>query len=158
LGLSEADLLYYAAKLGSDCAFFIINKPCLGTGRGEKLEPFDLDLSAYRIVIVYPGIHINTGRAFLNIRPSVSDTPIRDILKKPVSRWKDELFNDFESRVFNDYREVVEIKDQLYIAGAEFASMSGSGSTVYGIFKRDHKISLNFPEHYFVKELTGQLQ
>ena len=158
LGLSEAELLDYAARLGSDCPFFIINKPCYGTGRGEKLEPFELDLSAYTIVVVNPGIHINTGRAFLHVRPSDPDIPLRDILNKPVSRWKDELVNDFESWVFSEHREVVEVKDQLYVAGAVFASMSGSGSTVYGIFEKNARPELKFPGSYFVKILPGQLQ
>ena len=155
LGLSTDDLLAYALKLGSDCPFFIINKPCYATGRGEKLIPIPLDLSAYKIIIVNPGIHINTGRAFLHTKPSSSGTFIREILQKPVERWKDELVNDFEPWVFSEYREVVEIKDGLYISGAIFASMSGSGSTVYGLFPKEKELKLNYPPGYFVRELIG---
>ena len=158
LGLTTEALKSYALRLGSDCPFFLINKPCYATGRGEVLEPIDLDLSDYNVVIVNPGIHINTGRAFLNSKPSAPDRAIKDILRKPVERWKDELYNDFETWVFNEYREVVDLKDKLYTAGASFASMSGSGSTVFGLFPKAVKISLNFPEHYFVKQLPGQFQ
>jgi len=155
LGLNREELLGYSLKLGSDCPFFIINKPCHATGRGEQLVPIDLDLSAYKIIVVNPGIHINTGRAFLHSKPSQAGIPIGDILKKPVKRWKDELVNDFENWVFSEYREVVEIKDSLYIAGAHFASMSGSGSTVYALFPKESAIQLNFPPNYFVRELAG---
>jgi 4-diphosphocytidyl-2-C-methyl-D-erythritol kinase len=153
LGLSDEQLTHYALKLGSDCPFFIINKPCYATGRGEVLEPIELDLSAYKIVVVNPGIHINTGRAFLNIRPAVPEKSIKEIIARPIERWKDELVNDFEKTVFPDHREIVEIKDQLYVMGAVFASMSGSGSTVYGIFPKELYLKFSFPEHYFIKEL-----
>lgn len=153
LGLSTEQLTHYALKLGSDCPFFIINKPCYATGRGEILEPIELDLSAYKIVVVNPGIHINTGRAFLHIKPAVPGISIKEIITRPIERWKDELFNDFEKWVFSEYREIIDIKDQLYIMGAVFASMSGSGSTVYGIFPKDLCLKLPFPEHYFMKEL-----
>ncbi len=160
LHLSEQQLLNYALHLGSDCPFFIINKPCYATGRGELLEPMSLDLSNYRLLLVNPGIHINTGRAFLNIRPTVPEISVRDIIAKPVERWKDELFNDFEKWVFSEHRAIVDIKDKLYVAGAVFAAMSGSGSSVYGLFRNDQPIpSLSFPDHYFVKELAlGQRQ
>ena len=157
LGLSEQQLLQYALKLGSDCPFFIINKPCVARGRGEVLVPIDLDLSAYSILLVNPGLHINTGRAFLNIKPGQTEHSIVEIIKKPIERWKDELVNDFETSVFREHKEIVEIKDRLYVAGAIYASMSGSGSTVYGIFAKSKVPKLPFPDHYFVKELPGQL-
>jgi 4-diphosphocytidyl-2-C-methyl-D-erythritol kinase len=156
LGLSQEKLMAYALKLGSDCPFFLINEPCYATGRGEILEKISLDLSNYKFLIVNPGIHINTGRAFLHCKPSSPDRSIKDILRSPVERWKDELFNDFESWVFGQHREVVEIKDQLYVHGAIYAAMSGSGSTVYGIFPAQKVIRLSFPDHYFVKELPGK--
>jgi 4-diphosphocytidyl-2-C-methyl-D-erythritol kinase len=154
LGLSTEKLIRYGLKLGSDCPFFIINKPCFATGRGEFLEPIDLDLSAYKIIVVNPGIHINTGRAFLNIKPAATDNSIKDIIQRPIERWKDELVNDFEKWVFSEYKEIVDIKDRLYIGGAVFASMSGSGSTVYGIFPKDATPDLTFPGNYFVKALS----
>ncbi|HEX5654239.1 MAG TPA: 4-(cytidine 5'-diphospho)-2-C-methyl-D-erythritol kinase [Chitinophagaceae bacterium] len=158
LGLSVEELQHYALKLGSDCPFFIVNKPCYASGRGEILEPVELDLSAYNLVIVNPGISINTGRAFLHIRPAIPEISIKEIIKQPLERWKDELVNDFESWVFKSYPSIVEIKDQLYVAGALYASMSGSGSTVFGIFARDHIPELNFPPDYFVRTLAGQFK
>lgn len=158
LGLSVEELQHYALKLGSDCPFFIVNKPCYASGRGEILEPVELDLSAYNLVIVNPGISINTGRAFLHIRPAIPEISIKEIIKQPLERWKDELVNDFESWVFKSYPSIVEIKDQLYVDGALYASMSGSGSTVFGIFARDHIPQINFPPDYFVRTLAGQFQ
>lgn len=153
LQLSQQQLLKYALKLGSDCPFFIINKPCHATGRGEILEPITVDLSAYKIVIVNPGIHINTGRAFLEIKPGAQDIPVKEIISWPVERWKDELQNDFEQYAFAHYPELVEIKDDLYLKGAAYAAMTGSGSTMYGLFKKDMCVSFSYPEKYFVKEL-----
>ena len=157
LGLTDHDLMSYALELGSDCPFFILNMPCYATGRGELLEPIQLDLSNYKIVIANPGIHINTGRAFMNVRSSSPSKTIKDILEKPIERWKDELMNDFEKSVFSEHTDIVEIKDQLYAAGALYASMSGSGSTVFGIFRNDKPLHLSFPSHYFTKELCGKL-
>jgi 4-diphosphocytidyl-2-C-methyl-D-erythritol kinase len=155
LGISDKEIKGYALELGSDCPFFVINKPCIATGRGEILQPIDIDLSAYKIIVVNPGIHINTGRAFLNVRTSVPARSIKEILTAPIERWKDELFNDFESWVFKQHPPVVELKDDLYAAGALYASMSGSGSTVYGIFKKETELHLSFPDNYFFKELNG---
>jgi len=154
LSLSELELVQYASQLGSDCPVFILNKPCYGTGRGEQLEAVAIDLSDYKFVIVYPGIHIDTGRAFLDIKPALPDRSLKDIIRLPVEKWKDELCNDFERNLFKKHWEVVDIKDELYKCGAIYASMSGSGSTVYGIFRKEKKVKLSFPEHYFVRELA----
>lgn len=155
LGLSEKKLLDYASQLGSDCAFFIINKPCFATGRGELLERIDLDLSAYKFIVVNPGIHIDTGRAFLEIQSSLPGRPLKEIIDEPIEKWKEELTNDFEDNVFKRFPQIGDIKDQLYNAGALYASMSGSGSTVYGIFSKQMKLQLDFSSSYFVKELSG---
>lgn len=154
LGLSDDQLIQYAIKIGSDCPFFIVNKPRYATGRGELMESIDLNLSAYNIVVVNPGIHINTGRAFLHIKPGVPEESLKEIIARPVERWKDDLVNDFEKLVFNEYPQIVEIKDELYIKGALYASMSGSGSTVYGIFPKEKLLQLSFPGKFFVKELS----
>lgn len=156
LGISQEKLMSYAAELGSDCPFFIINKPCYATGRGELLEPVALDLSAYKIVVVNPGIHIDTGLAFLNITPAVPQRSIKNIIAGlPFERWKDELVNDFEKVIFPRHPEIADIKDNFYRQGAIYASMSGSGSTVYGIFPADKQLQLKFPAHYFVREVMG---
>jgi 4-diphosphocytidyl-2-C-methyl-D-erythritol kinase len=137
LGLDEAALMGYAARLGSDCPFFIINTPCLGGGRGERLEPLALDLGGYRFVLVNPGIHISTARAFGLCIPRESATPVERIVSRPVEDWRDALVNDFEEPVFTLHPELRAIKSTLYESGAVYASMTGSGSSFYGIFTRD---------------------
>ncbi len=152
LGLSQEKLIEYALQLGSDCPFFIINKPSYGTGQGEILEEFPVDLSGYKILLVNPGIHVDTGKAFSSIKPAIPDVSVKVVLKSPVTEWKDNLFNDFETVVFPKYNEIAAIKKELYTLGAVYASMSGSGSTVYGIFEINKKIDHHFPTGYFVRE------
>ncbi|MGQ0739608.1 MAG: 4-(cytidine 5'-diphospho)-2-C-methyl-D-erythritol kinase [Bacteroidota bacterium] len=158
LGISTEQLLIYANELGSDCPFFIINKPCYATGRGEILEEVQSDLSAYSFVVVNPGIHIDTGLTFLNITPAMPEKSVKDIIRRPIQRWKDELHNDFEKVIFEKHPEIVELKDYLYSSGALYASMSGSGSTVFGIFPEGKQLQLSFPPHYFVRTLPGKLK
>ncbi|MEI9943277.1 MAG: 4-(cytidine 5'-diphospho)-2-C-methyl-D-erythritol kinase [Chitinophagaceae bacterium] len=155
LGLSQDQLIKYALQLGSDCPFFIINKPCFATGRGEVLEETVVDLSSYNIVIVNPGIHISTANAFAGITPAVPAKSVKEIIQQPVETWEDELINDFETPVFTQYPEIQEIKQELYNKGAVYASLSGSGSTVYGIFKKGNPVQLAFPANYFVKQLLS---
>ncbi|MGN6292874.1 MAG: 4-(cytidine 5'-diphospho)-2-C-methyl-D-erythritol kinase [Chitinophagaceae bacterium] len=153
LGLSTQQLLQYSLRLGSDCPFFIINKPCFATGRGEQLETIDLDLSSYSIVIVNPGIHVPTGPAFSWLQPALPAVSLKEIITSPVDTWKETLINDFEVPVFTRYPEIKAIKKELYDNGAVYASMSGSGSTVYGIFPKKTTLHISFPEKYYVKHL-----
>lgn len=137
LDLSDGELAGLAARLGSDCAFFIYNRPMLGSGRGEILAPFDLDLSAYRIDVTVPeGIAVSTADAYRGIVPGVPELSLREVLALPVDRWKDLLVNDFEMTVFAKYPRLGEIKQSLYGAGAVYAAMSGSGSAVFGLFSK----------------------
>jgi 4-diphosphocytidyl-2-C-methyl-D-erythritol kinase len=152
LGLSEAHLLEYALELGSDCPFFIKNTPCLATGRGEVLQPFPLDLSGYKIVLVNPGIHVNTGWAFTQIKPESPDIDLAAILRLPVTEWKNNLVNVFEKPLFDKHPPIKAVKDILYEKGAVYASMSGSGATVYGLFKKEDQLTFSFPPQYLVKE------
>jgi 4-diphosphocytidyl-2-C-methyl-D-erythritol kinase len=152
LAISQDQLLKYALELGSDCPFFNINKPCYARGRGEILEPVTVDLSAYRIVLVNPGIHVSTKDAFAQLTPKVPQMNILEIIEQPIIKWKDSLSNDFEQTVFSLHPPIKEIKDQLYDEGALYASMSGTGSTVYGLFENDRSINLNLSESYFVFE------
>lgn len=152
LGLSQKQLIDYSLQLGSDCPFFISNKPCFATGRGELLEQIDLDLSNYKIVIVHPGVHVSTAWAFSTIRAVAPKKSVKEIIKQPIETWKNELKNDFEEPVFNKYPEIKKIKDDLYTAEAIYSSMSGSGSAVYGLFKKDKPVALSFPGNYFIKE------
>lgn len=155
LELSAEALLHYSLQLGSDCPFFIINSPCLATSRGENLAPISLDLRTYQFILVNPGISISTAEAFAGITPSVPEKSIATISRQTISTWKEELINDFETMVFEKYPAIRLIKEELHHQGAVYASMSGTGSTVYGIFPKDATPSFSFPEHYFVKQLTG---
>jgi 4-diphosphocytidyl-2-C-methyl-D-erythritol kinase len=155
LQLTIHQLIDHALQLGSDCPFFIINKPAFAEGRGEIMEPITLDLSAYKFIIVNPGIHISTAKAFSGVAPALPARSVKEIIQQPIDTWKNELANDFEKSVFPEYPEIESIKSRLYENGAKYASMSGSGSTVYGIFKKEGITNLQFPSHYFVKELNS---
>ena len=154
LSVPDDRLMNYAATLGSDAPFFIINKPCYAAGRGEVLEEINADLAAYKIILVNPGIHINTDWAFTKINPSNPQRSIKEIIQDPVSAWKDELQNDFENPVFENFPEIKNIKEELYRHGALYASMSGSGSTVFGIFEKAPPVSLFLNKNYFVKTIS----
>ncbi|HET9057631.1 MAG TPA: 4-(cytidine 5'-diphospho)-2-C-methyl-D-erythritol kinase [Chitinophagaceae bacterium] len=153
LGLSIEQLIDYSLQLGSDCPFFIINQPCFATGRGEFLQKMQLDLSACYFVIAYPGIHVNTRWAFTQLNPQQPSKSIREIIHQPVSTWKNFLINDFEKAVFEKYPEIQSVKEKFYDVGAIYASMSGSGSAVYGLFTTKPVLDKTFPAHYFVKQL-----
>jgi 4-diphosphocytidyl-2-C-methyl-D-erythritol kinase len=148
LGLSPTQLMKYALQLGSDCPFFILNQPCYATGRGEDLTPIKLDLSGYRFVIVHPGIHINTKWAFEQIQPGLPSRSIKEIIQLPIQDWKFYLSNDFESPIKQNYPAIEAIKLALYKDGAIYASMSGSGSTVFGIYPTNANIQLNKQLNY----------
>jgi 4-diphosphocytidyl-2-C-methyl-D-erythritol kinase len=148
LNLDESALINYALQLGSDCPFFIINEPCFATGRGENLERVNLDLSAFKIIIINPGIHVSTKEAFSKLTPKPSTRSIKEIIQLPVSTWKDELQNDFETAIFDLYPAVKQIKEEMYLKGALYASMTGTGSTVYGIFPKAAEVNFGFPDNY----------
>lgn len=145
LGITTALLKEYASRLGSDCAFFIEDKPMLGTGRGEILENIKIDLKGKFIVIVKPDIHISTAEAYSSITPAFSQNRIKDVVDKDISDWKKLLRNDFEKSVFDKYPAISQIKERLYNEGATYASMSGSGSSVYGIFENPVELKNQFP-------------
>jgi len=155
LGLSTEQLLNYALQLGSDCPFFIINKPCFATGRGELLEPVSIDLSGYKLVVVNPAIHVSTSEVFSLIKPSLHSKSVRQVIQQRVETWKNELSNDFEEPVFEKYPAIETLKSKLYESGAIYASMTGSGSTVYGIFRKETVFKNDLPQIYFVKELNS---
>ena len=135
VNISEEKLLSLASKLGADCAFFVKNKPVYAEGIGDDFSDFPIDLSSYHFVIIYPNIHVSTPEAYKHVTPNASLKDIRAILKQPIETWKDELFNDFENSVFKQYPKIKKVKEALYNAGAIYASMSGSGSTLFGIFQ-----------------------
>ena len=147
LNLTIPQLIDYASQLGSDCPFFIINSPAYATGRGEVLTPVSQDLSRYHFVLIHPGIHINTAWAFSKITPEKPQRSLLNNITQPVACWKNEITNDFEAIISEKHPEIEIIKNKLYAAGALFASMSGSGSTVFGIFEQK-PAAINFPAHY----------
>jgi 4-diphosphocytidyl-2-C-methyl-D-erythritol kinase len=149
LGINQETLCEYALQLGSDCPFFIKSTPAYAEGRGEKLYEVPLSLEGYKILIVYPGILVKTSLAFSSIKPAPSQTKLTEEVKKPLIEWKNTIINDFEIPVFLQYPELANLKKMLYDQGAVFASMSGSGSTIYGIFPSNKMINLKFPDSYF---------
>ena len=136
LQLTEAKLAEYASRLGSDCAFFIYNRPMTGEGRGEILAEYEIDLSEYDLQVLTPkGIAVSTKDAYGGIRPHLPEVPLREALAMPVDSWDGVLVNDFEETVFAKYPELAAIKRSLYDCGAVYASMSGSGSALFAIYK-----------------------
>lgn len=138
-----------ARDIGSDCAFFIEAKPVYATQKGDVFDPINLNLDAYYIAIVYPNIHSNTKIAYQGVTPNKPQLSIKTIIETlPIEEWKTHLVNDFENSVFKAFPEINNLKDLLYSSGAIYASMSGSGSAVFGIFKEQP--ILNLPKEYLV--------
>jgi 4-diphosphocytidyl-2-C-methyl-D-erythritol kinase len=135
LELSAQKLESYAAQIGADCPFFIVNKPTFATGIGNKFHNIELDLADYEIVILKPNISVSTPEAYKNVIPRNPKYRLTEIIKTPVNDWKNLIVNDFEKSVFPKYPQIAELKQLLYDLGADFASMSGSGSAVFGIFR-----------------------
>lgn len=135
LELSTERMEEYAVKLGADCSFFIRNKPVFATGIGNLFEPVELSLKGYHIILIKPDIFVSTRDAFAEIKPVRPAVSLKEIVKQPMETWKNSMKNDFEDSVFKKFPEIAAIKDELYDLGAVYAAMSGSGSSVYGIFK-----------------------
>jgi 4-diphosphocytidyl-2-C-methyl-D-erythritol kinase len=146
LKLTDDKLENYAAQLGSDCVFFIKNKPALVTGRGEQLKPVEIDLSRYSIIIATPALVVNTTLAYklwdelLGQVQQTHDLPLKEIIKLPVEKWKANLKNDFENVIFNEFPLLKAIKEKLYEEGAYYASLSGSGASLFALFEHNENI------------------
>jgi 4-diphosphocytidyl-2-C-methyl-D-erythritol kinase len=136
LKISEEAMKQYASQLGSDCSFFVKDIPQMGTGRGEILNPIPFSLKGKFIVIIIPPIHVSTAEAYAGVRPAMSST-VMDVLTNDISSWRKLLKNDFEESVFRNHPQIKAIKEKLYQRNAMYASMSGSGSAVYGIFDQE---------------------
>lgn len=137
LGLSEEQLASYASRLGSDCAFFVYNRPMIGEGRGEILSEYPLSLVGYDLQVLTPeGIAVSTKDAYSGIRPHLPEVPLREALARPIEEWDGILVNDFEETVFAKYPELAAIKRSLYDSGAAYASMSGSGSALFALYRK----------------------
>lgn len=136
LKLTREQLSDYASRLGSDCAFFLFPEPTLGRGRGEILDPVAVSLKELYLVIVTPVVHVSTAEAYAGVTPGQPLEDLRSTLSRPVSEWKERLVNDFERSIFSRFPELPGIKERLYDSGAIYASMSGSGSSVFGLFDK----------------------
>ena len=146
LGLTQEQLIGRAARLGADCPIFIINRPAYAEGIGERLQPIDLDLSGWHLAVVRPDISVSTKEAFSLITPKHPVRNCRDIVANhPVEEWRNLLENDFEQSVFAIHPEIGEIKERLYELGATYSAMSGSGSAVFGLFRRPVELEPSFP-------------
>jgi len=148
LGYSDEELMHLATRLGADCPFFIHNRPAFATGIGDLLEPLELDLGDLFFVLVKPDISVPTKEAYAMITPRQPELSLKEIVKKPVAEWRERMKNDFELPVFKKYPQICSIKQQLYDLGAVYASMSGSGSSVYGFFQAEPDLKEMCSNHY----------
>lgn len=153
LSITDNELEKLALTLGSDCPFFIQNNPCVATSRGEQMQLIPLNLNYYTWVLVNPHTHISTPWAFTQIKPVEPKISLQQVIQQPVETWRNTLYNCFEKPVYSHFPAIQQIKEVLYEKGALYASLSGSGSTVYGIFPRNAKPELSFPSSYVIKFL-----
>jgi 4-diphosphocytidyl-2-C-methyl-D-erythritol kinase len=152
LQLTYQKMLDYAGKLGSDCPFFISNKPVLATEKGNRFTPIKLDLKNFFLVLVYPNIQIKSSYAYKYVVPEQKTKSLSDLLILPPEKWKGIVCNDFEKPISGLYPEIAKIKEKLYCLGALYCSMSGSGSAVYGIFRKEIVVKNIFPGYYIWQE------
>jgi 4-diphosphocytidyl-2-C-methyl-D-erythritol kinase len=148
LGLTSQQMIDYAARLGADCAFFILNRPCYAEGIGEKLQSIELNLKGWYLSLVRPDIPVPTREAFALIKPHHPKVCCREVVKLPVEQWRDKLTNDFEYSVFSAHPELGAVKDRLYQLGATYAAMSGSGSALFGLFREHIDLNEYFPDMF----------
>lgn len=142
LQLTQEALEEYAASLGADCAFFIRNTPTYAEGIGNIFSPISLSLEGYKIIVVKPDIFVSTRDAFAQIKPHRPEVPLKEIVKQPIEEWKELMLNDFEESVFPQFPAIREIKEELYGEGAVYAAMSGSGSSVFGLFEPETELTV----------------
>lgn len=148
LRYSDTALMHLAARLGADCPFFIHNRPAFASGIGDILEPITLDLSSWFLLLVKPDIVVNTKEAYAMITPRQPELSLKEIVTKPVTEWRGVMKNDFEPPVFEKYPQICRIKQQLYDLGAVYASMSGSGSSLFGFFHSEPDLKGMFKDHF----------
>jgi 4-diphosphocytidyl-2-C-methyl-D-erythritol kinase len=145
LNLSLTELENYAAKLGCDCPFFILNEAAIATGRGEVLTPCQINLEGHTLLLVKPDCSVSTAEAYADIKPMMADKSLSQQIDSPISSWKNNITNRFETSVFKKYPIIEDAKTRMYNLGAVYASMSGSGSSVFGLFSSE----IDVPESYF---------
>jgi 4-diphosphocytidyl-2-C-methyl-D-erythritol kinase len=148
LGIPAKYMKSLAGELGSDCPFFINNKPVFAEGKGNVFTACNINLSGYFILLIKPDIHIGTPEAYANTKPSIPKQSLKSLIKEPIDNWKNSIFNDFENSIFPNHPELATIKSELYEMGAIYASMSGSGSTIFGLFKEKPNKPEKWNEHF----------
>ncbi|WP_439184130.1 4-(cytidine 5'-diphospho)-2-C-methyl-D-erythritol kinase [Carboxylicivirga taeanensis] len=153
LGIDESRLVTIAAQLGADCPFFIKNTPAFATGIGDMLHPIQLDLTGYYIALIKPPVHVSTPEAYRGVSARPSTAALSELVRLPIEQWKHHIKNDFEPSVFTKYPEIGKLKMALYEAGASYASMSGSGSSVFGLFKDEPHIDTPASHFKWIKKL-----
>lgn len=151
IGLPERILIDISSRIGADCAFFVSNKPVFATGIGNIFQHFNFSLKGLHIVVVKPDIHVSTPLAYSMVKPQKPEKNLMELLSSPISQWRDTVKNDFEESVFSKFPEIARIKERLYELGATYASMSGSGSSVFGIFDREVELPTDLTKHYTFK-------
>lgn len=152
---TERELMEISSRLGADCPFFVLNVPCYAEGTGERLQPVEIILSGYWLAVAKPSVGISTKAAFERVTPHEPQMNLREIVRMPVERWRDFMVNDFEESIFSWHPQLRELKQSLYDNGAIYASMSGSGSAFYGIFRTEEEAARaaeakRCPEHFTV--------
>ena len=156
LQISNEKMNEYADRLGSDCPFFLQKRPAFASGKGELLTPVRLSLDDYYIMIVKPPASVNTTEAYSWIKPKTRKNQLFELLNEPVYKWRHNVFNDFEEAVFEKFPQIAEAKEMLYLCGAIYASMSGSGACVFGIFSENpENMSSQLPDSFFVKIISN---
>lgn len=147
LNLSVEKMEDYCRLLGADCAFFIQNKPVYAFDKGDVFEPLELDLSTYHLALVMPPVHVSTAEAYAGVVPNQPQKPLKDLIALPIEQWQGNINNDFEKHILQNHPQIAQVKTALLNAGALYASMSGSGAAVYGIFKAPVDLSFFTPDH-----------
>ncbi len=148
LGLTVGELERIAARIGADCPFFIRNTPVFAGGTGNIFSPVDLSLKGYHLCLVKPDVAVSTKEAYAMVAPAQPAVSLKEIIRRPVSEWREQMVNDFEASIFPRHPAIAEIKDNLYRCGAEYAAMSGSGSSVFGLFNSSTSLKDAFPDCY----------
>lgn len=147
LGLSVVQMQNYCRLLGSDCAFFIENSPVFAFEKGSVFEPLDLDLSNYYLALVMPPVHVSTAEAYQGVQPKEAAISLKQLIKLPIEDWQGKITNNFEEHIFKNHPQIKKVKETLLEAGALFSLMSGSGASVYGIFKEPVDLSFLEKDH-----------
>ncbi len=155
ISLPNNELANYASQLGSDCAFFIRNKPSFGVEKGNVLTDIQLDISSKFIVLVKPNIFVGTAQAYSGVKPHKPIQSLLEILKQPITQWKHLVINDFEESILKSHPEIKIVKETLYQQGALYASMTGSGSAVFGIFDNEVQLKPLFKDMFYWSSLLN---